>query len=172
MTQVANTVGTIGALMDLAIQAERNAEWLYDAIGRRFIDHPEVARFWMNYANEEAGHARWMENLRERVPQIKLAQPAEPDMWQRATKLVNTDLGTLLSGINTLQDAWELANEMEHGETNVIFEFLVAHFSQDPRTLAFLRVQLRDHIGHLLTGLPAHLTDASARGAVKVGKRD
>jgi hypothetical protein len=158
-------VGTVGELLVLAAQAERQAETLYDAIGKMFMQQPEVARFWTHYADEEAGHARWMNNLRARLSAEQLARPVDPQVFSRAIRLLDTNLEELISGINDLQDAWDLANEMEHGETNIIFEFLINNFSGDPQTLAFLRAQLRGHMDHLLVGLPAQLSSIEMRRA-------
>ena len=160
------TVATVGDLVSLAVQAERNAEALYDGMSKMFIRYPEVARFWAHYANEEAGHARWMLNLRNRICPDLLTRPADSELWSRAVKLVEPSVDDLLGGIHDLQDAWELANEMEHGETNLIFAFLIDNFTDDDLTLTFLRIQLREHMEHLLVGLPVQFGDANLRRAI------
>ncbi len=54
---------TIAELFDLAIAAEQACEALYHGLADRFAHHPAVADFWTAYADEEAGHARWLERL-------------------------------------------------------------------------------------------------------------
>ena len=154
----------------LAAQAERMAEKVYHEIGARFIQVPELAAYWNRYADEEAGHARWMENLHRRLDPAQRDQPANSDMWGRINRLIHADASELLNHIHTLQDAWDLTNEMEHGETNIIFEFLIAHFSKDPYTMAFLRMQLKEHIGHLMVGLPVPFNDTAIRRATLAAK--
>jgi hypothetical protein len=159
-------VGTIAELLEIAITAERNSERLYDSMSQMFIRFPEVALFWEHYANEEAGHARWMEHLRERMTPGHQAEPADGEVWRKALSLANTPVDDLLASIRTLQDAWELANELEHGETNLIFEFLIDNFSNDANTMIFLRTQLREHMDHLTSHVPPQLSNATLRSAI------
>ena len=163
-------VSTIGDLLNTAIVAERNAELLYDRISQMFIRYPEVALFWEHYANEEAGHARWMEHLRGRMSAPQLAEPALAPIMEKATIQANLDVENLLAGINDLQDAWELANELEHGETNLVFEFLIDNFSNDENTMVFLRAQLREHMDHLTSKVPAQFGDVTLRRSITANR--
>ena len=157
---------TVDEMLQMAVKAERIAESVYDAFGKMFINNPEVARFWTRYADEEAGHARWMESLHRRASPEQLAVPANDEMWMLLTRLVNTDISELIGRVHNLQDAWDLANELENGETNIIFQFLISNFSKDAYTLGFLRTQLRDHMNHLMIDLPMQFSDVNVRRTI------
>ena len=158
---------TVAHLIDLSIQAERRAETLYVSLSKMFANCPDVAKFWELYAKEEAGHARWLENLRKRVGQEVLNQPADPEMLREANRNLAGDIGLILAGIQDLQEAYDTVNEIEHNETNHVFEFLVAHFAEDQNTQTFLRSQLRDHIGRLLMEFPENYRQPSVRRGIK-----
>ena len=159
--------GTIADLIDLSIAIERITESVYSHFVVIFADVPEIATFWRRYAQEETGHANWMRNLRGRVDPLILAQPADAKIWEMAVHATRVSAEQLVVQIETLQDAFELANEIEHGETNAIFEFLMRNFSNDEKSVMFLRTQLKDHIGHLMNGLPDPYREISARRAVR-----
>ena len=52
---------TIDTLFKTAIALERSAETLYRHFAKMFADQPEVSLFWERYANEEKGHASYIE---------------------------------------------------------------------------------------------------------------
>ena len=63
---------------------------------------------------------------------------------------------TRLEGIKTLEDAHQLATELENSETNAIFEFMIVNFSTDElaKSHQFLRTQLSTHIARLENDFP------------------
>jgi rubrerythrin len=62
---MANTE-TTAELFKMAIAAEEAAEELYFGFGERFAHHQDVVAFWRKYAEEEVGHARWLEGVRDK----------------------------------------------------------------------------------------------------------
>ncbi len=158
--------GTIGHLIELAIQGERINQAIYLRFGKKFERYPEVAAFWNSYAGEENGHAGWLAQLRERAGVDRLNQLADPDILQQAQRALTRSVEELLDGITDLQDAYELANELEHSETNTVFEFLINYFAEDAQTQTFLRAQLNDHIGRLTKSFPEHLRSATLRRGI------
>ncbi len=162
--------GSIEHLIVLAIQGERLTETFYRRLALKFSAYPEIAGFWSAYAAEEDGHARWLEGLRLRAGAGRLREPADADVLQQATRALNTSVDFLVSGIRTLQDAYDLANELEHNETNAVFEFLINHFTEDPQTLAFLRAQLNDHVGRLSITFPAQYGTGTLRRGIMAGE--
>ena len=54
---------TVSDLIGLAIQIENTCKTLYEGMEKKFFHTPEIATYWHHLANEEAGHARWLEDL-------------------------------------------------------------------------------------------------------------
>ncbi len=159
--------GTIAHLIELAIQGERLSQIFYEKLASRFKEHPDVMEFWMGYASEEKGHARWLENLRTRSAEERLNQPADPVVLKQAEQALNFPVDSIVAGVKTLQDAYEVANELEHSETNTVFEFLISYFAEDPQTHSFLRAQLNDHIARLMIDFPARLGTGTLRRGIQ-----
>ncbi|RPJ52097.1 MAG: hypothetical protein EHM21_01060 [Chloroflexi bacterium] len=162
--------GTIAHLIELAIQGERMAETFYHKLAGKFSQHPDVAEFWKGYAAEENGHAHWLIRLRERAGEERLAQPADPEVLQLAERALATPIEALLADVKTLQNAYEIANELEHSETNAVFEFLISYFAEDEQTQTFLRAQLSDHIGRLMIDFPKRLGTGTLRRGIQASE--
>jgi len=157
---------TIAELFDLAIATERACETLYRELAARFVDHLEVADFWERYAGQEAGHAQWLQRVRDMTSPAQLAAPADPVMLQNARALAQFSVTNALQGIHNLDDAYQLANELENSEVNAIFEFLVTHFAPDEEVREFLRAQLHDHLARLAGAFPTQYKGVIVRRAI------
>ncbi len=157
---------TIAELFDLMIASERACETLYRELAARFVDHLEVADFWERYAEQEAGHAQWLQRLRDMTSPAQLAAPADPVMLQNARQMARFSVAHALRGIHNLDDAYQLANELENSEINAIFEFLVTNFAPDEKLREFLRAQLHDHLARLVGTFPTQYKGAIVRQAI------
>jgi rubrerythrin len=158
---------TVGALFNMAITAERSAETFYHRLANMFAGQQEVANFWQKYAAEEAGHAVWLVNLRDKLSAEQLATPADPGMLVMANRVLDISIEDLLAKVKNLDDAYQLANELENSETNAICEFIIDNFAEDERAQAFLRSQLRGHVSRLLTDMPAQVRGSANRQNIK-----
>jgi rubrerythrin len=157
---------TVANLFEMAIAAEGIAEQLYRGLAPKFAHHPDVADFWSRYAAEEAGHARWLEHLWGTVDPQQLASVADRSIVEQAHKLLQFSPENALKQMGTLEDAYQLVNELENSELNVIFEFLITSFSSDKTAQAIVRTQLREHIARLITDFPAQFRHPASRQAV------
>ncbi len=158
---------TTAELFKLAVAAEEAAEELYLGLKAKFAHQPDIADFWREYAKEEVGHACWLEAVRDKSSPEQLLAPADPSVLNDARKLLLFSPQHALEEISNLEDAYQLANELENSEINIVFEFIITHFSSDESSGSFLRDQLRDHIARLVTEFPARFTSAASRQAVK-----
>jgi rubrerythrin len=163
-----STTETVAKLFEDAITLERAAETLYRQLEKMFAGCPEVARFWKHYADEESGHASYLERVRAGVGAGRLIQPADEDMLQKVRVCLEQASPTRLAAIKTLEDAHQLATELENSETNAIFEFIILNFSTDElaKSHAFLRTQLNTHIARLENDFPNPYRSKTARQRV------
>lgn len=164
-----NTPYTIGNLIDLAIALERSNEAYYRGLQEKFKHSPAVAGFWQAYAAEEVGHARWLEQLQERISD-KLANRLESThLIDAAQRLLRITPEEHLSRVNNLEEGYKLAVELENSETNTIFEFLILNYSLTAQVANFLQAQLHSHIKRLMEGFPANYNSRARRLAVQAG---
>jgi hypothetical protein len=151
-----STTETVAKLFEDAIALERRAETLYRQLEKMFAGCPDVARFWKHYADEENGHALYLERVRAGVDEGRLSQPANEDMMRKVRDCLEMSSPAILENVKTLDDAHQLATELENSETNAIFEFIILNFSTDElaKSHAFLRTQLNTHIARLEEDFP------------------
>ncbi len=151
---------TVGKLFEMAIEAEERLEKMYKRFADMFRHRSDVAAFWERYAEEEHGHAEWLKRIRDKQPQEQLDQPADSTMLEYARKALGAKLEKRVKGIKNLEDAYQLASDVENSETNAVFEFLITHFPFDSKTHVFLRAQLKKHIARLMYEFRPQFGDA------------
>jgi rubrerythrin len=157
---------TVATLFELALEMEKAAEALYRDFEAGFAHQQQAADFWRVYAVEEAGHARWLERFRNKLSAEQLSAPADSQMLQNAHQALYLYEQNTSRQVNSLDDAYQMASELESGEINVVFEFLVTHSPEDKETQTFLRDQLKIHVNKLMTGLAAQF-DPQTRREIK-----
>jgi ribosomal protein S7 len=161
-----NDAQTVAELFEHAIELEKSLETLYRQFGGIFADHPEVAKFWKHYADEEKGHAAYLERVRDNAQAGRLSEPADEFMLQKVRKcLAEVSPPVQLKEIRTLDDAYQLAVDLENSETNAIFEFIIVNFSTEElaKSHKFLRVQLSEHVAKLTTHFPSQYMSKAVR---------
>ncbi len=162
-----SNAASVADLIELAIRLENANEALYQGFAMKFAAYPAVAAFWRRYAAEEIGHARWLERLRKASASEHLAMETDPIMLRTAIKLSEFPVDNALKNIKHLEDAYELALEVENSETNAIFEFLFVNYYADTEAVTFLRSQLREHVARLMDGFPAEYQNREVRRGIK-----
>ena len=158
---------TVGDLIEIAIQTENTCQALYETLESKFPHQPEIVTYWHRYAMEEAGHARWLADLRSRSSREELDKKADAEVLLQAQKMLKFTSDQAGKNIHNLEDAYQIANEVENSETNAVFEFLITNYGGDPGTVNFLRTQLKEHITNLQGKLPRAYQSKSARRALK-----
>ncbi len=161
---------TLGELNELAIALEHSAETIYRGLGKMFPDEPEVVLFWNIYANEEAKHAQWLEELRASQSDIQLGKPIDEILVEAALNLLKKNPDTILASVNNLEDAFQLAVFFESSETNVIFNFLITDSKLASKAKDFLRTQLNTHIERLDREFPKKFQTGPSRIAIPAKK--
>ncbi|MFN2283614.1 MAG: hypothetical protein ACK2UQ_04275, partial [Anaerolineae bacterium] len=135
-------------------------------------EYSDVAEFWQRYVTDEIAHARWLARVQGNLSVEQLADRADPAMLENARHAANVSVEALLDDVHTLEDAYELVNDLENSEINAVFEFLISSFPTDPDVLTFLRTQLMDHINRLLTAFPERFRVPEARLAAVAGSEE
>jgi rubrerythrin len=154
---------TVAKLFELAIAAERAGEALYRGLEKKFAHQQQAADFWGGYAQEEAGHARWLERLQGRLSAEQLSAPADPAILQAVYQALQFSVEQELKSVRNLEDAYQLASEVENAETNAVFEFLITTFPTDEQTAPFLRAQLSGHVGKIMIEFPTQFGPQARR---------
>jgi hypothetical protein len=112
-------------------------------------------------------HAEWLGRLRDSLTPERLSEPADPGVLKDANQALRVPVERMLQDVHNLEDAYQLVNDLENSETNAVFDFLITNFAEDKKTQAFLRSQLKDHIGKLAIDFPVQFKLASVREQIK-----
>lgn len=159
---------TVAEVFQLAIEAEETAHALYRELAAKFAHLEEAAHFWEEYAADETAHARELKKLRREAGDEELTKPADRDVVESARRVSRFSAEKALEGMRDLEDAYELAHEIESSEINVVFDFLITNFALTEEAQDFLRSQLREHIRKITTGFPEEYGDPMSRRAIRL----
>jgi rubrerythrin len=163
---------TVADLFALAIAAETSAAEFYRGLVAKFSGYSDVAEFWQRYVTDEIAHARWLARLQGNLSVEQLADRADPAMLENARHAASVSVEALLDEVHTLEDAYELVNDLENSEVNAVFEFLISSFPADADVLSFLRTQLMEHVNRLVTAFPERFGDPGARLAATAQEQE
>jgi rubrerythrin len=136
---------TLEELFERAIQIENQAASIYRELERRFSHHQESVSLWKALAADEDMHAEVLAKALGDAPSERLACQAPDDVWAAVTHILNLLSQDLLSSIENLKDAYELAHELEHSEVNAVFEFLSVDAVPGNVEREFVRTHITAH---------------------------
>jgi hypothetical protein len=140
---------TVATLLELAITSEKVAEDLYLGLTQKFSHLPKVSDFWQEMGKDEVAHARGLEKVRASLTPEQLLTPADLVVLEQAKRSANFSVKDALNSITSLEEAYQLAHELEHSEINTVFEFIVAEFVAQDVQRELVMSQLREHVARL-----------------------
>ncbi|MEW6401913.1 MAG: ferritin family protein [Chloroflexota bacterium] len=156
---------TISELFTVSLQLEREAHIIYSKWAKAFAAYPEIASFWLQYAQEELRHAKLLEKARSSLSPEQLMSGTGVSSFLTTFDLLQ-NLKQFEEKIINLEDAYQFAKKMEHSEINTLFEFLVS------RSLLFEMSEVSDgishHIDRLENDFPAEFRNPDKRRNIKV----
>jgi hypothetical protein len=139
---------TLADVMDLTISWEETLRDLYSRFAKGFPTHPEIARFWQTMAIAESTHASLLRKTRAVLSPASLSvhlDDRHTEAFEAAALLMSR---VSSAGIDTLEDAYELAHEIEGSEVNVLFCLLTSRLDDSSRS-DLISAQFDEHIDAL-----------------------
>ena len=115
---------TIERLIETAIDVELQIASLYEAFSDMFPQVPGLAAFWNSMKRDEMEHVTILEETRGLLTSEKLSAEAPSKTWDDIFGVQSMLKQNQLETIHTLDDAYELAHEIESSEANAILELL------------------------------------------------
>jgi hypothetical protein len=100
--------------------------------------------------DDEEKHAEILLETRDSIPFVVLVSEADRMMWNNVLRVKHILSKELTESILNLDDAYELAHEIESSEISAIFKFLSLEFFSSPVREAFIASEIRDHQGKLV----------------------
>jgi rubrerythrin len=136
-------------LFTIAIAAENAAMHFYRGLSRLFSHVPEVSLFWQGMMNDEALHAQALKDIRNRMTAEQLNLPADRSLISKARRELQEFAGKCdLAAVGTLDDAYEIAYDLEYSEVNAVFQAIIGESVPSDVRLKFV-TQIREHVSKL-----------------------
>ena len=137
---------SVAELIDLAIAAEGTARKVYLAFTHKFISRPDASDFWQTMADDEGDHARILSNMREHLSADELSQAIDARLAEKADHLRNIDVRQIVSSVHNLDEAYQVAYELESSEVNAIFNFLTIQFLSADESYEIITATIDRHL--------------------------
>jgi rubrerythrin len=136
---------SIESVFTACIQNEMRAYSIYKQFTEFFANEPQICCFWAKLAMEEKLHAKALQNIQKEVSSTQLCELANNHLFQdvqMATSFLNKYRPET---VRTLDDAYEVAHEIEFSEVNAVLKLLTCSFiSREIRKKALI-AQLSNH---------------------------
>lgn len=137
---------SVGGLIKTAIAAENAARKVYLGFTHKFISRPDASDFWQTMANDEGDHARILSEMREHVSAEELGMPIDARMAEKADQVKNLDIHKLVNSVDNLDDAYQIAYDLESSEVNAIFNFLTIRFLSTDESYEIISATIDRHL--------------------------
>lgn len=141
---------TVADVFTLAIEVELKAGKLYELLAGMFGHEPAVAAFWNGMKDDEVDHA---EILRKAFAELSAAKASSPDqlgIWVRLLTMKRRIERCAPEDFRTLEDAYEVAHELEYSEVNGIFELLASGLTSADSKVALVDANIARHQSKLI----------------------
>ncbi len=136
---------TIGEILERAIRIEKRVADLYAIFSKRFSRAPGMSGFWSDLRRDEIGHMGELRVVYESLSAEKLKAPESRAISLSVHKAMASVEDNCLSKVKTLDDAYEIARDLEFSEINAIFEYLTMDLVSPSSRREMITYQVDEH---------------------------
>jgi len=141
---------TIQALFELAINWETQAHDLYANFAKLFNNEPKVSAFWIQLSKDESGHIVVLKDILNKISIEKRLMVVGNEQWNSVTRVEGLIKEASTRKVLTLDDAYDLAHQLEMSEVNTVFKILVNNNLPDEEGHKFIVSDVTEHIEKLM----------------------
>ncbi len=136
---------TVREVLERAIQIERRVADLYAVFAKQFSRVPGISEFWNDLRRDEIGHMGELCVIYESLPAEKLCSPESGAISASVNRALASVEGECLGKIKTLDDAYQIARELEFSEINAIFKYLTIDLVSPTSRSEIITYQVDEH---------------------------
>lgn len=141
---------TLGDLFEQTFGVENKAAQLYGKFSEFFSHVSDVAAFWRGLAEDERTHITILQDILKALTEEQLSSPLERKVWRNVLSVHDLLDADLTAPIRTLDDAYEVAHQLEFSEINSIFKFLANEVVPSKERRRILLSSLDQHQNKLM----------------------
>ena len=105
---------TIDELFKRVFEIELTSAKVYIKLAELFSHVSEVSTFWDDLAKEEKHHEETLQEIYKSLTQKQLLSPTDKNIMRKAVEIQNSLNKDLINPIKNLDDAYELAHQLEY----------------------------------------------------------
>ena len=136
---------TIEAIFARAIGFEYKAADIFKEFSKLFSHIQEISSFWQELAEDEIQHAETLQNIRKSLTSEQLLSPCDKEISMKVDITQCMLTAVSIASIRNLDDAYELAHELEFSEVNTIFKLMTTEFIHSQERRQFIVSQISEH---------------------------
>ena len=141
---------TLQELFEIAINWETLARDLFADFANLFRHDPKVSDFWIQLSKDESGHIGVLKDILNKIPPEKRSVEVSKEQRDTARRVEKLIEEAPRRKVQTLDDAYELAHQLETSELNALFKMLVIDYLPDKEAHKFIVVEVTEHIERLM----------------------
>ncbi len=143
-------VKTIQLLFDLAINWETQARDLYANYANLFNHEPKISAFWVQLSKDESMHIDVLKDILNKISTEKRLMEVGNEQWNSITRVEGLIKEASTRKVLTLDDAYELAHQLEMSEVNTLFKMLSNDYLINEEARKFILSDVDEHIERLM----------------------
>ncbi|HYA31764.1 MAG TPA: hypothetical protein VED67_03320 [Thermodesulfovibrionales bacterium] len=133
-----------------AIAAENAAKDFYKSLSLIFSHVPEASLIWERMMKDEDFHSRELQAIRNTLSDEQLSKPLDQSIADKVSaEMNNLPAKVALNKVKTLNDALDLAYELEYSEVNAVFQVIIREFVSSESRAKFVLSLVREHVSRL-----------------------
>lgn len=140
---------TLAEFFQSGIEIEQKVADIYTAISRMFDHVPDVAAFWEKMAEDEREHVKAITEIRDSLSAEQMASPCSEEQWKSIERTKRYLGGDLTRDILNLDDAYELANEIEDHEVMIVFQVIAIELVPKPVRDELIALKIKEHLSRI-----------------------
>lgn len=157
---------TIQDEFQAAISCEKLAAAVYRGFMKKFAHVPEIKEFWNDLVKDEVKHAKGLEEVFESLTDEQRSEPADSRLIRELRRILALRSEDVAGPVETLDDAFNIANELEDSEVNAAFRSLTKEFIPKEEYRKALLDTLEVHLARL-TYFSENYGDSAWRKSIK-----
>ncbi len=141
---------TTGKAILLAASFEKRAADFYQMLSTRFDYLPEVASFFDEMSHEEREHEIAIISVYKTLASSHLAEPPSQELCDGVLTVSSLLDQILKHEISNLNDAYEIAHQLEFSEMNTLLKFVLVTGLPEQKRTELTAVPIEEHQEKLL----------------------
>ncbi len=158
---------TVADIFERLINIEFRAGELYGKLSILFTHVPEISAFWKELAEEEIFHMNTLLEIYKSLTEEQLFSLYEKQIWENIENIQDLLNTNLIGSIKNLDDAYELACQIEFSEINEIFKFLVTKHPLSEEQEQLVLSNVKQH-HNKLTNFKYKFGDSALRKQIRI----